>query len=366
MERRDRSGKLELRDTADGPVIFGYAAVFNADSEDMGFIEQIDPRAFDKTIREADVRGLFNHDPSRLLARSKNGTMRLFVDSTGLGYEMSVDPANPLVQDVLSNLRAGNLDGSSFSFRTIQDQWDWSATPPQRRLLEVALEDVGPVTFPAYQDATSAARSALQPIAKRMRRNVDELVKALQSGEIRSIMSKPESRDLSVVFGQEDGIQDLMSDCDAQLGMGAWTYDVALDLSRIIVCSYEDGCYYQAPITVDDQNEPTVAPREAWIQVDWAWTAATAERALRMLSEKRQGKVFSSANQDLLQTAYNSLRDLLDQAQLEEAGDNENIGESMDTADPEDDEAGEDKAGTRSFRNKLIARERELRVLQDA
>jgi hypothetical protein len=48
--------------------------------------------------------------------------------------------------------------------------------------------DVSPVSVPAYPDTTSAARSALEPIAKRSGKDVDELVTALRAGEIRSLL----------------------------------------------------------------------------------------------------------------------------------------------------------------------------------
>ncbi len=193
MEQRSNKHDVEVRasDTPGSSVISGYAAVFNRDSSDMGFIEQVDPSAFNRTLNVADVRALGNHDPNWLLGRSKSGTLRLSTDGTGLRYEIDVNPADPDGQRAIEKIRRGDMDGSSFSFQTIRDEWNWEATPPQRRLLEVALLDIGPVCFPAYPDATSAMRSALEPIAKRCGRDVSELVMAVQSGEIRSLLEPP-------------------------------------------------------------------------------------------------------------------------------------------------------------------------------
>jgi HK97 family phage prohead protease len=73
-------------------AIVGYGAVFYSDT-DPGteywlwgdVVERISPGAFDRALKERhDARGLFNHDPSNLLGRVTNGTMRLSVDRKGL------------------------------------------------------------------------------------------------------------------------------------------------------------------------------------------------------------------------------------------------------------------------------------------
>ncbi len=188
VEQRSHRGTVEVRTSpAGGPVIFGYFSVFNRDSADMGFVEQVDPAAFNRTMTQADVRGLGNHDANWLLGRSKSGTLRMGTDTIGGWYEIDVNEADPDGQRALAKVQRGDWDGSSFSFQTIRDEWNWQTTPPQRRLLEVGLVDVGPVTYPAYPDASAASR-ALEPIAAKVGRPVEDLVTALKRGEIRSLI----------------------------------------------------------------------------------------------------------------------------------------------------------------------------------
>jgi hypothetical protein len=81
LERRQAKGTVEFR-AAEGddgtPVLEGYAAVFNRWSVDLGgFRERIAPGAFTKTVREADVVALWNHDDGHLLGRIASGTLTL-------------------------------------------------------------------------------------------------------------------------------------------------------------------------------------------------------------------------------------------------------------------------------------------------
>jgi HK97 family phage prohead protease len=141
----------------DSPTITGYAAVFNSPSEDMGFIEKVDPHAFDGTLN-GDVRALWNHDSNHVLGRTKSGTLRLSVDAKGLKYEID-PPDTQAARDLMTSMKRGDVDSSSFGFVTNEDKWDYSASPVTRTLLRVSLIDVSPVCFPAYQSATSEARN---------------------------------------------------------------------------------------------------------------------------------------------------------------------------------------------------------------
>ena len=193
MEQRASKSGIEVRTGPTGaPMLTGYAAVFNRPSEDLGgFIEFVDPSAFTKTLQEADVRCLINHDPDQLIGRTKSGTMRLTVDGTGLRYEVDIDPSDPDGQRALQKVKRGDLDGSSFSFRCISDQWNYDTQPAERRLMEVALIDCAPVTFPAYPDASVAAR-ALERVARKVGHTPEELATALAAGEIRSLVMADE------------------------------------------------------------------------------------------------------------------------------------------------------------------------------
>jgi len=153
--------KIEKREgDAESRTIIGYAAVFNKWSDPIygWFREKIDPAAFNAVLNQ-DTVCLFNHDRNQMLAR--NGiTLKLSVDATGLRYEFEA-PNTTLGNDLLENIRLGNIKNSSFAFTVKRAEWkkndDDTQIEEDRTILEVEeLIDVSPVTFPAYPDATVA------------------------------------------------------------------------------------------------------------------------------------------------------------------------------------------------------------------
>jgi HK97 family phage prohead protease len=169
MERRSSQGKLGYEKREGGPsVIEGYAAVYY--QPDMsgtefelfsGAVERIAPGAFDRALAEGqDVRGLFNHDTALVLGRSTAGTLRLRADDVGLRYEIDI-PDTQLGRDLAESIRRGDISGSSFAFQVKQQEWrETEGGPDVRTILDVDLFDVGPVTFPAYEGASTGTRSS--------------------------------------------------------------------------------------------------------------------------------------------------------------------------------------------------------------
>jgi phage head maturation protease len=72
--------KVEFRDGDEGGMtLTGHAAVFDQLSDELGFFrEKIARGAFRKVLdSQPDVRLLINHDDNLVLARTKNGTLKL-------------------------------------------------------------------------------------------------------------------------------------------------------------------------------------------------------------------------------------------------------------------------------------------------
>lgn len=163
---------IEIRTAALGPVelreggkgigrMTGYAAVFNRASQNLGgFVEQVDPAAFNKSLADGVAvlcRG--NHDDAYLLGTTWAGTLVLEVDGTGLRYTVDL-PDTSAGRDFKELARRGDVKWSSFAFQTIEDEWgETDQGFPLRTLRAVRLVDVAPVNSPAYLDTTVALRS---------------------------------------------------------------------------------------------------------------------------------------------------------------------------------------------------------------
>ncbi|MCH7573601.1 MAG: HK97 family phage prohead protease [Candidatus Marinimicrobia bacterium] len=155
-------GACELRMDGDDEhptrTISGYAAVFNQPADIGYYTEEIAPGAFAESLRQDDVVALFNHDPNLLLGRSSGGTLRLVEDDRGLHYEFDV-PDTQAGQDLVTSVERKDVIGSSFAFRTLDDEWSTKDGEPFRLITRAKLFDVSPVTYPAYRTTSVAARS---------------------------------------------------------------------------------------------------------------------------------------------------------------------------------------------------------------
>jgi HK97 family phage prohead protease len=161
LERRCLpNSELRLDTKGESPKITGYAAVFNTWTDIGGwFREMVLPGAFKKTIKEADVRALWNHDPNFVLGRNKNQTLSLKEDKKGLQIE--IDPIDTTwARDLIKSMERGDVSQMSFGFQVVQAIDDFDEDT--RQLKEVRLFDVSVVTYPAYPTTTAEVRSAFE------------------------------------------------------------------------------------------------------------------------------------------------------------------------------------------------------------
>jgi HK97 family phage major capsid protein/HK97 family phage prohead protease len=161
IEQRDRPQPPEQR-TVDvnvealeqrGRTLHGYAAVYGAESGDLGgFRERIAAGAF-ANVLEGDVRCLLNHDPNVVLGRTTSGTLRLFDEQRGLRFEVDLPESRSDIREAVSR---GDIDGASFRFKVGEESWDGE----MRTVKTIAeLHDVTVATYGAYPEASVELRT---------------------------------------------------------------------------------------------------------------------------------------------------------------------------------------------------------------
>lgn len=159
---------LEIREEDDGKrTLSGYAVKWEMKSQPMGwfrrFKEQFKRGAFADSLTKDDQRYLWSHDISKVLGRTKNGTLRLYEDNIGLRFELDL-PNTTLGNDTYESIKRGDVDGVSFGFRMKKEEWDESDPDNVLRTISQAdLFEISAVAFPAYPDSEVQARSESDP-----------------------------------------------------------------------------------------------------------------------------------------------------------------------------------------------------------
>lgn len=171
--RYDDGAVAFREDDGDGRTLFGHFAVFNRWTEidswyEGRFMERVLPGAFAETFEErADkIRILYDHGHDPSIGNKPLGAPDVMrEDRTGAYYESGLFDAT-YVNDLIPALRAGQL-GASFRMRITGEEWEEPTRAskhnpeklPERSISKITLYEFGPVTFPAYADATAGVRS---------------------------------------------------------------------------------------------------------------------------------------------------------------------------------------------------------------
>ncbi len=198
--------KVEKREDGTIKSIVGYPIVYNKDSEDMGFIERIAPGAATKALKKSDVRGLKNHDPSLIFARTGINLV-LTEDKNGVRMEATpVDTFN--FRETAKEVEVGLLDGQSFAFNILADEWkDLDKAKPKRTITEFdIIYDVGPVTYPAYPDTTVGLRT-LEEARKAAKNDIPD-----SDEKIEIVLKRDNGDDLTYFFENKEVFDQFMAE----------------------------------------------------------------------------------------------------------------------------------------------------------
>jgi HK97 family phage prohead protease len=183
-----RAVTFETRASDDGFTLEGYGAVFDSptriDSWEGTFDEVIAKGAFAKTLKERTPVVQFDHGhdiatgsvPIAAVEKIREDSKGLFVSARMFD--------NPRVEPIRQAIAGGAIDGMSFRFRVVREEWDDSGDIAVRTIKEVELFELGPVVFPAYDATSVGVRSLLADLddTQRARLLTDLGVDAARSG----------------------------------------------------------------------------------------------------------------------------------------------------------------------------------------
>ena len=163
MEQNREIRSIARAFTTNGRTVSGYAIRFNEDSAFMGFTERISPSALPASMLEnADIFAYFNHDWSKVLARTPN-SLKLDLRDDGLYYEFEA-PNTQDGNDLLEHIKRGEMYGTSFAFSLPEDGSGevWTKQEDGTYMREIimfdALYEISPVYTPAYPTTSVSAR----------------------------------------------------------------------------------------------------------------------------------------------------------------------------------------------------------------
>jgi len=163
MIKETRLADVTLHEEDDKMILEGYALVFNNETligdEAYGFVEEIDSKALSET-KMKDVPMKYNHmDSFLILARTRNKSLSLTVDGTGLKVRAELLDTHTN-QDIYKMVRSGLLDKMSFAFTVDEQVWNREGKVPKRTITKIErLYDVSVVDTPAYDSTSIYARS---------------------------------------------------------------------------------------------------------------------------------------------------------------------------------------------------------------
>lgn len=184
--KMNRQFEVELRSENEN-TCEGLACVFNRETDIGWFTEEIDAHAFDETDM-SDVVLLFNHDENLVLAGTRNGSLELSVENTGL-FQKSQIVNTTTGEDVMKLVREGLINKMSFAFSVSADGEEWeSRNGKEHRIIKKIkkLYDVSLVTRPAYDQTFAYARNdelAQRHLDELKRKKQDEKMEELLNGK---------------------------------------------------------------------------------------------------------------------------------------------------------------------------------------
>lgn len=189
-------------------LLSGYAIVFDSPSENMGFIEAVDPHALDD-VDLSSTFALYNHDFNNVLGKTGKN-LSLNVDKKGLSFTLELLPSD---EHIFELVKDGIINKMSFGFIVDKDDWQDST---HRTILKIKeLQEISLVPVPAYEGTDIVAKRGLDMSEKTtetqatqpdLQAEIDALkgeIEALKAGDSNSEDEQDDSQDEQTVSADD-------------------------------------------------------------------------------------------------------------------------------------------------------------------
>jgi HK97 family phage prohead protease len=182
---------LEIRHSGrpnEGFTLRGSPAVYGQTSHDLGgFREQIAPGAFEEVLAtDPDVHLTWDHDTRYVAARTKNNTLHLESDSTGLFMDAQVGNYT-WAKDLRTALERGDINQGSFAFNVAPEGDSFAVDDDENVMRTIsnigALYDVTVTAQGAYPQTSLAAVRSLAAAIGRPPEEVEAALVAAEQGQ---------------------------------------------------------------------------------------------------------------------------------------------------------------------------------------
>ena len=194
-QKEYRAISFDASASADSRTISGLIP-YNSLSAYMGFYEKLQPGCFSKSLSEqSDIRALIEHSDQRLLARTKNGSLKLEDSTEALRFTFEA-PNTTEGDDILTMVREGLVSGCSFGMIVMSENYDYEDGKEVRTIIEARLLEISLVlSEPAYPDTVVYTRS-LSSAFSEGKELTDEDKTAIQTeiDKLQSLLPKTEEK----------------------------------------------------------------------------------------------------------------------------------------------------------------------------
>jgi len=189
------------------------------DAKGKPFVEMVLKGVFSDAIENAEnIRLLYAHDTSKVLADTKTGTLKVFEEDGEVKMQaVLVDTTDG--KDAFELVKKQLAGGLSFGFTTLEDEWEQVDGMYQRKIKKMSLSEISIVPEPAYKqsEVEPEKRSIEVPTKIEIEKEVQptmetmELIQKTRENTLSNIL-KGETRDLSTTAANAAVIPTEVSD----------------------------------------------------------------------------------------------------------------------------------------------------------